>query len=94
MKASNLTGVRDVLTPELDDFIRRAERIYEQRLAGLLEADHRNEFVAIEPDSGSYFLGRTLTEAMRAARDAFPDRLLHAMRVGHKTALHLGGQVK
>lgn len=83
-----------MLTPELDDFIRRAETIYEQGLAGLLEPEHRNEFVAIEPESGSYFLGRTLTEAMRAARDKYPDRLSHAMRVGHKTALHLGGQMK
>lgn len=83
-----------MVTPELDDFIRRAETIYEQRLAGLLEPEHRNEFVAIEPESGSYFLGRTLTEAMRAARDEYPDRLSHAMRVGHKTALHLGGQMK
>ena len=83
-----------MLTPELDDFIRRAEAIYEQRLAGLLEPGHRNEFVAIEPESGSYFLGRTLTEAMRAARDEYPDRLSHAMRVGHKTALHIGGQMK
>jgi len=47
-----------VLTPELDDFIRRAETIYEQRLAGLLEPEHRNEFAAIEPESGSY---RTMT---------------------------------
>ena len=83
-----------MLTPELDDFIRRAETIYEQRLAGLLEPEHRNEFVAIEPESGSYFLGRTLTEAMSAARHEYPDRLSHAMRVGHKTALHLGGQMK
>ena len=83
-----------MLTPELDDFIRRAETIYKQRLAGLLEPEHRNKFVAIEPESGSYFLGRTLTEAMCAARDEYPHRLSHAMRVGHKTALHIGGQMK
>jgi hypothetical protein len=39
----------------MDDFIRRAETIYEQRLAGLLKPEHQNEFVAIEPESGSYF---------------------------------------
>ncbi len=29
-------------------------------------------------------------EAMTAAREAHPDRLSHAMRVGHKTAVHFG----
>ncbi len=58
------------------------------RLRSALEAEHRDEFVAIEPESGDYFLGRTLREAVGAARRAHPDRLTHAMRVGHKAAIH------
>lgn len=81
-----------MLTPELDDFIKKAEAIYDKHLVRLLDPEHKGKFVAIEPETGSYFLGATLTEAMSAARREFPDRLTHAMRVGHKTALHLGGQ--
>jgi hypothetical protein len=75
---------------DLDDLVLRAEQIYEQKLRVLLEPDHTDEFVAIEPVSGDYFLGRTLSDSLGAARDAHPDRLSHAMRVGHKAALHFG----
>lgn len=75
---------------DADKIAREAERIYEQRLRDQIERSHRDEFVAIEPLSGDYFLGRTLSEAIGAARKAHPDRLSHAIRVGHKPALHFG----
>jgi hypothetical protein len=74
----------------LDELVRAAEALYDSKLRVLLERSHLDEFVAIEPMSGDYFLGRTLSEALGAARDAHPDRLSHAMRVGHKAALHFG----
>ena len=72
------------------DVARRANAIYESHLREELEASHRNGFVAIEPDSGDYFLGRTLSEAIQASRATHPDRLAFAMRVGHSTAVHIG----
>ena len=80
--------------PDRDEFARRAEEIYTARLRAVLEPEHMDEFVAIEPVSGDYFLGRTLREAVRAARRAYPDRLTHAMRVGHRAALHFGMHVR
>ncbi len=81
-------------TPDLDEFVRIAEEVYETRLRTILEPEHVDEFVAIEPKSGDYFLGKTLSEAIGAARRSYPDRLAHAMRVGHKAALHFGVQVR
>jgi hypothetical protein len=72
------------------EFARKAEEVYYSRLRELLEPEHLDEFVAIEPESGDYFLGNTFSEAMGAARRSHPDRLSHAMRVGHKAALHIG----
>ena len=74
--------------PDVDEFVRRAEEVYNTRLRQILEPQHVDEFVAIEPESGDYFLGKTLSEAIGAARRSYPDRLAHAMRVGHKAALH------
>gem|GEM_PF-377651 len=85
-----ITGRPNVDNTELNEFVRRAETLYETRLRAVLEPDHRDEFVAIEPESGDYFLGRTLNDAARAARKAHPGRPTHAMRVGHAAALHLG----
>jgi len=68
----------------------RAQDLYNSRYRALLEAAHADEFVAIEPDSGDYFLGHTLSEAIQAARSAHPDRMPFTMRVGHKAAVALG----
>jgi len=80
--------------PDLGEIVRRSEEIYATRLRAVLEPEHIGEFVVIEPESGDYFLGRTLSEAGRAARRSHPDRLNHAMRVGYKAALHFGMHVR
>jgi hypothetical protein len=69
----------------------RAKCIYDERLRAALEAGHPGRFVAIEPDSGEYFVADTLDAAVRAARTKYPARLSHVVRVGHAAALHLGG---
>jgi hypothetical protein len=83
-----------MIEPDVDEFVRRAEEVYATRLRVVLEPEHVDEFVAIEPDSGDYFLGKTLSEAIGAARRSHPDRLAHAMRVGHKAAPHIGMHVR
>ncbi len=72
----------------------RAKRIYRERLQTTLEQSHLNEFVAIEPISGDYFFGKTLSEAIGASRRKYPDRLAHALRVGHEAAIHLGSRLR
>ena len=72
------------------DVYERAERIYADRLRVNLEQSHANTFVAIEPESGDYFLGRTLSEAAAAARVKYPDRRCGVIRVGHSTTVHIG----
>ena len=46
---------------DTDEFVRRAEEMYASRLRSILEPKHVDEYVAIEPDSGDYSLGKTLS---------------------------------
>ena len=88
-------SIGDVIVNESSKSVAtKAKRIYEERLRASLEQSHMNEFVAIEPISGDYFLGRTLSDAIGASRLKYPDRLAHALRVGHKAALHFGLQIR
>jgi len=73
-----------------DDVVRRAKVIYEQRLRAPLEAAHRGEFVCIEPDSGDSFVGPTLVEVVRAARQAHPDRFTYTIRIGFAVVVEVG----
>lgn len=71
----------------------QAKRFYESRLKAELEAKHRDQFVAIEPESESYFLGDEFIDAAMAAKNAYPDRKSFVIRVGHEAAFHIGGAV-
>jgi hypothetical protein len=68
----------------------RGIAIYQQTLKSRLESTNPDDFVAIEPDSGDYFLGKTLSEAIQAARQAHPARLSFVLRVGHQSTIDLG----
>ena len=72
---------------------RKAQVVYEEQLRAKLEATNVDDFVAIEPESGDYFLGKTLSEAIQAARAAHPDRLPFALRVGHRSTVEMGVMV-
>ena len=76
------------------DIAVRAKLIYEADLRAELEKSCMNQFVAIEPDSGHFFVGDTLSDAIGRARDRHPGRVVHAIRVGHRAAVHLGLAVR
>jgi hypothetical protein len=50
------------------DIAQRATELYDKKLRSELENTNMHEFVAIEPDSGEYFIGKTLSEAMQASK--------------------------
>jgi hypothetical protein len=75
---------------ESQELAYRAEQIYAERYQAELERAHRDQFVAIEPESGDFFLGLTLSEAAAAARQAHPGRRAFILRVGHRAAVHIG----
>ena len=80
-----------MVSADVRSVIDRAKRIYADQLQAALECQHRNRFVAIEPESGDYFLGDTFDEAVKLARAKYPSRLSHTIRIGHRAAFHLGG---
>jgi hypothetical protein len=77
-------------TDVLADLARRATAVYNQQLRSRLETEAKGQFVAIEPDSGDFFLGATLSEAIGASRKAYPNKLAYGMRVGQSAAVKIG----
>ena len=72
------------------DIVSLAKQFYETDLRKSLEGEHRDEFVTIEPVSRTYYLGSTFSEAVQNAKRACPGCLSYTLRIGHRTALHLG----
>ena len=80
-----------MVSAETKSVIDRAKRIYADYLQADLESQHMDRFVAIEPESGDYFLGDTFDEAVKSARTKYPSRLSHTIRIGHRAAFQIGG---
>jgi len=79
-----------MVSAETKTVIDRAKQIYANQLQTDLESQHMDRFVAIEPESGEYFLGDTFDEAVKSARTKYPTRLSHTIRIGHRAAFHIG----
>lgn len=77
--------------PQGEKLIKRSEAFYERHLKQLLEPQQKGQFLAIEPDTESYFLGKTGAEALLKAHRALPDKLFFLMRVGYAAAHSIGG---
>ena len=67
----------------------KAIELYEQKWKLQLEQTHLHDFIAIEPESETFYFGHSLSNAISAARSVFPDRLAFAMRVGHNSAVDI-----
>lgn len=79
-----------MVSAETKSVIDRAKSIYTSQLQSDLESQHMDRFVAIEPESGEFFLADTFDEAVRSARTKYPTRLSHTIRIGHRAAFHIG----
>ena len=73
-----------VLVADTRQIATKGKAIY-QRLQAELEEKYLGRFVAIEVESGDYFVGETLTETDASAREKYPDRVFYVVRVGRPT---------
>ncbi len=75
----------------MSELAEKSKAFYERELKDLLEPTEKGKFVAIEPDTESYFMDKDGTKALLRAREAFPDKLFFLMRIGYDAADSIGG---
>jgi len=66
-----------------DEIASRGQEIYAQTLKEKLERDHLGEIVAIEVETGDYFLGKTSIEATKKARQKYPNAVFYVVKIGY-----------
>ena len=81
---SNLSVI--VVKLDEEDIERRGEEIY-GRIKLDIEKEHMGKIVAIEVESEDYFIAPTVVEAVKKAREKYPDRPFYIKRIGYR-ALH------
>jgi hypothetical protein len=86
-----MSTLRKEETGAADELVKSGQRFYDEHLRRRLEPEQTGRYVAIEPDSGQYFLADTGTEALLEAHGALPNSLFYLARVGHAAADSLSG---
>ncbi len=72
------------------NLIGRAKAIYDERLRDKLEPDHNGEIIAVEVESGDYFLGDSEVEAYDEAVKKHPGKKFAFLRVGAEATHTVG----
>lgn len=76
------TKVKPLPTINPNEIARKGEEIYEKNLKDKIEKDYYGKFVAIEVETGKYFLGETLDEASNKAKKKYPDKINYIKKIG------------
>lgn len=74
-----------------DPLVEEGQRFYNEHLKTYLEPEHTGRYIAIEPESGRYFLSDTGTGALIEAHQILPESLFYLARVGYMAADTFGG---
>lgn len=70
----------------LSEIARIGEKLYEDKIKVLVEPINNGDFLAIEIESAEYLLGKTAEEVLLKAKEKFPNKIFHLMRVGYPGA--------
>lgn len=46
-------------------------------------SEMKGKIAVIEPETGDYFLGKTLTEAIKKAKGKYPGKVFYSIRIGY-----------
>ena len=75
-----------------EETARLGDRIYERDVRPQVEATHHGEIVAIDVDSGSYFIADGVIAASEGLRAQRPDADVWLVRVGYRALGSFGGR--
>ncbi|MFQ6042941.1 MAG: hypothetical protein ACE5PV_18980 [Candidatus Poribacteria bacterium] len=75
--------------------ISKAPRPTEDVLAKVHSLSEKKGMIAvIEPNTGDYFLGKSLTEALKKAKMKYPDKVFYSIRIGHTFVHEHKGEIR
>ena len=77
--------------PDIRKISQQGQRLFEA-LDPELRKQHGGQFIAIEVDSGDYFIGETAMAANQKARAKHPEKIFFLGRIGYPTAYTFKGR--
>jgi hypothetical protein len=91
------TKIKEQKMPELvlSEFAQKGEEIYKTHiLPEIAEEKLKGKLVAIDVDTGKYFIDDTSIKAITRAQREFPDKIFYVKRIGYRAVYRHHGIVK
>ncbi|OGC07166.1 hypothetical protein A2526_03075 [candidate division WOR-1 bacterium RIFOXYD2_FULL_36_8] len=60
----------------------KGEKIYQEKYKQLLEKSDFGQYVAIDIETETYYLGKTAEEALEKAKESNPQKIFHLIKIG------------
>lgn len=67
------------------------KKIYYEKLKSKLESTHKGKIVAINPETGDYFIGKSILDAVKKGKKKFPDAIFYSVKIGYPAVVKLRG---
>jgi hypothetical protein len=80
--------MREIAFVDTDSLAEKGQRIYEEQLREKLEPKYKGKIAAVDVDTGEYFLGDSVIDAINKAKGKYPDKIFFIIRIGYK-AVHV-----
>lgn len=80
-----------IQAPSVHEISVKGQRILDSLPEEVVE-EHFGQFIAIEVDSGDYFIGDTAIEATQRAQAKHSDKIFFLGRIGYRTAYTFKGR--
>ena len=78
-------------TPTSDKNVcQRARAVYDEHIRHLVEPQHVDKFIAVEPDTGEFDFDADLSKASSKLIERRPGSKTCILRIGHKAAINMG----
>lgn len=75
----------------IDEIAKKGQELYDTKLKTKLEKRFYGKYAAIDVESGEYFIGDTLVDALTKAKTKFPSQIFHSVKIGSTGAFTMSG---
>jgi hypothetical protein len=69
--------------------VARKGKEIDEKIRDKMESEHKDEALAIEMESGDYFLGKSAIDSTDKGRQKHPDGLFYVVRIGKRAYISL-----
>ncbi|HEY5123038.1 MAG TPA: hypothetical protein VIK14_04815 [Ignavibacteria bacterium] len=67
---------------KIDNFLELSKEYYNSNIKSIVESNSKGKYIAISYEVKKYWIGESMTEALKSAKHECPDKLFYVVQIG------------